>query len=155
MRPRWSALQRRAIDWSRIYPTLRSQILGPAFDELARTWTERFASTATLGGEVELVGHTVVADRTGRVGHEVDVLVVGTDHDGTRGVLAVGEAKAGEVITGRHVDRLRRVRELLGPRAVQGCRLLCFSGAGFGPELASDASPDVVLVGIDRLYRGS
>lgn len=156
MRPRWAALQRRAIDWPRIYPTLRSQVLGPAFEELARTWTERFASAATLGGDVELVGHTVVADPTARVAHEVDVLAVGTAADGTRGVLAVGEAKAGEVISRHHLHRLRRVRVLLGPRAVPGCRLLCFSGAGFAPELlAADVAPDVVLVDLDRLYRGS
>lgn len=60
MRPRWAALQRRAIDWPRIYPTLRSQVLGPASEELARTWTERFAAAATMGGDVELVGHTAI-----------------------------------------------------------------------------------------------
>ncbi|MGQ0775850.1 MAG: AAA family ATPase [Pseudonocardiales bacterium] len=156
MRPRWAALQRRTIDWPRIRPTLRAQIFGPAFEELARTWTERFASPTTLGGDVERVGHTVVADPASRVGHEVDVLVVGTAPDGAPGVLAVGEATADEVITRRHVDRLRRVRELLGVRAVPGCRLLCFSGAGFAPELlAAPPSPDVVLVDLARLYQGS
>lgn len=141
MRPRWAALQRQAINWPRIHATLGAQVFGPAFEELSRTWTERFAAAATLGGEVELVGHTVVADPAQHVSHEVDVLVVGTADDGSPGVLAVGEAKAGEVVTLRHLDRLRRVRELLGTRAVPGCRLLCFGGAGFAPELlAAQAS---------------
>ncbi len=156
MRPRWAALQRRTIDWPRIYPTLRAQIFGPAFEELARTWAERFASPATLGGDLERVGQTVVSDPVGRVSHEVDVLVVGTAPDGAHGVLAVGEAKAGEVMTRRQVERLRRVRELLGSRAVPGCRLLCFGATGFAPELlAGQLSPDVELVDLDRLYRGS
>ncbi|CAN5889863.1 hypothetical protein BH23ACT10_BH23ACT10_26490 [soil metagenome] len=80
---------------------------------------------------------------------------MGTSDDGTRGVLAIGEAKAGETITRAHVDRLRRVRARLGDRAVPDCRLLCFSGAGFAPDLRSDvAASDVVLVDLDRLYRG-
>ncbi len=151
MRPRWASLQRRAVDWSRIRPTLSAQVLGPAFEEMARTWTERFAAAETLGGEAEVVGHTVVADRAGRTAHEVDVLVVGTDQHGRRGVLAVGEAKAGETMGDRHVDRLRRIRELLGDRAVPGCRLLCFSGVGFAPGLSSDAVP----IDLARLYGGS
>lgn len=156
MRPRWAALQRRAVDWPRIRATLGAQVLGPAFEEVCRTWTERFAAAETLGGEVELVGHTVVPDAVDRTAHEVGVLAVGTADDGTRGVLAVGEAKVGEVITRRHVERLRLVRERLGDRAVDGCRLLCFSGAGFAPDLlAGDLPPDVVLIDLERLYRGA
>ncbi len=155
MRPRWAALQRRVIDWPRIRATLRAQILGPAFEEVCRTWTEQHAAPSTLGGEVELVGHTVVADPAARTRHEVDVVVVGTASDGTHGVLAVGEAKVGEIITARHVDRLRRVRERLGTRAVPGCRLLCFSAAGFAPDLlAGDLATAAVLVDLERLYRG-
>lgn len=156
MRPRWAALNRRTIDWTRIRPTLNSQILGPAFEDIARSWVERFASATTIGGEIEVVGHTVVADPGARVGHEVDVVVIGTDSGGRRGVLAIGEARVGEVISGGHLNRLRRIRELLGTRAVPGCRLLAFSGAGFAPELRTgEASCDVVLVDLDRLYRGS
>lgn len=156
MRPRWAALQRRVIDWPRVRATLRAQVLGPAFEEMCRTWTEQFAAAATLGGDVERVGHTVVTDRADRTAHEVDVLAVGTAMDGSRGVLAVGEAKLGEIITRRHLSRLRRVRERLGDRAVRGCRLLCFSGAGFASEvLAGDLDCDVVLIDLERLYRGN
>lgn len=156
MRPRWAALARRSIDWSAIEPTLGSQVLGPAFEELARTWVERFASPETIGGEVELVGHTVVADPAGRTNHELDVVAIGTTPDGTRGVLALGEAKVGQVMSGRDLERLRRVRTLLGPRAVPGCRLHCISGAGFAPDLRNAGpEPDVVLVDLERLYRGS
>lgn len=156
MRPRWAALQRRVIDWPRVRATLRAQVIGPAFEEVCRTWAERFAAAETLGGEVERVGHTVVADPRGRTSYEVDVVVVGTAADGTRGVLAVGEAKAGEIIRREHLDRLRRVRAHLGDRAVPGCRLLCFSGAGFASGLlGEEPPPDVVLVDLERLYRGA
>ncbi len=152
MRPRWAALQRRAVDWPRVRETLRAQVIGPAFEEVCRSWAERFAAPETVGGEVEAVGATVVADRAGRAAHEVDVVVIGTAPDGTRGVLAIGEAKSGEVLAPGHVDRLRRVRALLGDRAVPGCRLLCFGGGEFAPALRGAA--DVVLVDVARLYRG-
>lgn len=156
MRPRWAALQRRAVDWPRVRATFAAQVLGPAFEEVCRSWTERFAAAETLGGEVELVGHTVLTDPGARTSHEVDVLAVGTADDGTRGVLAVGEAKVGEVVTHRHLDRLRRVRARLGDRAVDGCRLLCFGGAGFSADLLTgDLPADVVLVDLERLYRGA
>lgn len=154
MRPRWAALQRRSLDWPRIRATLGAQVLGPAFEEVCRSWTERFAVSETVGGEVEAVGHTVVPDATGRTAHEIDVVAVGTTPEGRRGVLSIGEAKVGEVMTTSHVERLRRVRMLLGDRAVPGCRLLCYSGAGFAPDLLADPPPDVVLVDFERLYRG-
>ena len=154
MRSRWAALQRRAVDWPRLRPTLRAQVVGPAFEELCRTWVERFASAETVGGTVEVVGHTVLHDPSAEP-QEVDVVVVGTTDDGIRGVLAVGEARSGERMTAGHIDRLRRVRARLGDRAVPGCRLLCFSGAGFGPGLADrPPPPDVVLVDFECLYRG-
>ncbi len=97
-----------------------------------------------------------MADPGGRTAHEVDVVAVGTDGDGRRGVLALGEAKPGEVFTPGHLDRLRRVRARLGDRALPGCRLLCFGGAGFAPALlGGDVPNDVVLVDLERLYRGT
>ena len=95
-----------------------------------------------------------MADPGGRTAHEVDVVAVGTDGDGRRGVLALGEAQAGEVFTHGHLDRLRRVRARLGDRALPGCRLLCFGGAGFAPGLLGEDLPtEVVLVDLERLYR--
>lgn len=153
MRPRWAALQRRRIDWPRVRNTMDAQIFGPAFEELCRAWTERFASPDTVGGTIESVGHTVVHDTSQRAQHEVDVVVTGTAEDGSRGVLAIGEAKVGQRITRRHVDRLRRIRALLGDRAVAGCRLFCFGGAGFDPDVHTDGS-DVAMIDFDRLYTG-
>lgn len=155
MRPRWAALTRRAIDWERINPTLGAQVLGPAFEGIAREWAARFASPETLGGEVEAVGHAVVNDASGKTAHELDVVVSGTDCEGRRGVLAIGETKVGETIGPAHLDRMRRIRDLLGSRAVPGCRLLAFGAAGFTPDLRSVDDPTVVLVDLDRLYGGS
>ncbi|CAN5463810.1 hypothetical protein BH23ACT9_BH23ACT9_39930 [soil metagenome] len=84
------------------------------------------------------------------------MLAVGTAQDGSHGVLAIGEAKLGVVVTRRHLDRLHRVRGLLGDRAVDSCRLLCFSGAGFAEDVLDDDVPEgVVLVDLERLYHGA
>lgn len=95
MRPSWAALQRRALDWARVQASLSAQVFGPAFEELCRSWTERFAETGTLGGEVELVGHTVVSDPRRRTTHKVDVVVVGTTDDSTRGSSSWAKPKPG------------------------------------------------------------
>jgi hypothetical protein len=54
----------------------------------------------------------------------------------------------------RHVERLRRARELL---AVKGfdtgdTMLHCYAGAGFSPGLQASQSHDIRLVGLDQLY---
>jgi uncharacterized protein len=59
-----------------------------------------------------------------------------------------------------HLDRLRRIRDLLtaqGRPGVASARLLCFSGAGFTDGLAREAAAhaDVVLIGPADLYAGS
>jgi hypothetical protein len=69
--------------------------------------------------------------------------------------MSITPGKVGEVITHHHLDRLRHLRARLGDRAVRGCRLLCFGGAGFSPDLLTgDLPADVVLVDLERLYRG-
>jgi hypothetical protein len=59
----------------------------------------------------------------------------------------------------RHLDRLRRIRELLRKRSgpdASGTHLLCLSGAGFTHDLraVAAADPAVQLIDLDRLYRG-
>jgi uncharacterized protein len=56
-----------------------------------------------------------------------------------------------------HLDRLRRVRDLLGRNDnydTTGTRLACFSGVGFTEDLQRLARRgDVDLVGLEELYR--
>lgn len=147
MRPAWPRLERgygRQV-WDASHQTFDSQVLGPHLERLAREWTAFHASEDSLGGIPDRVDGSVVSDPRARRQHEVDVVATRGRH-----VLAIGEVKLSETMGLEHVERLKRVRALLGERATSA-RLLLFSGSGrFGRDLASHA--DVELIGPDRLY---
>jgi hypothetical protein len=56
----------------------------------------------------------------------------------------------------RHVERLRRARDLLAVKGfdTRSTVLSCYSGAGFTRELQAAQSHDIHLVGLDQLYAG-
>jgi hypothetical protein len=100
----------------------------------------------------------VLNDPAGRSQRQLDLVV----RDSRRRIVAIGEAKSGEVIGHGHLNRLREAAGLLhaqrhlepGGQPV----LLLFSGAGFTPELAAEAANSggaVQLIGLERLYSGS
>jgi uncharacterized protein len=73
-------------------------------------------------------------------------------------VLAIGEAKWGESLEMRHVERLERIIKLLATRGhdVREARIACFSGSGFSRDLRRRIDPErVVLVDLGRLYQGT
>lgn len=74
-----------------------------------------------------------------------------------RRVLSLGEAKWGDIMDTRHIERLRRARDLLSVKGYDAAAtiLACYSGAGFSDELKSLAAtePRVLLLDLDRLYR--
>jgi AAA+ ATPase superfamily predicted ATPase len=161
--PNWSRLdlyrpERAARLWAEAADTFRSQVVGPAFEDMCRVWTQEFASGATLGGEPDIVSHGVLNDPAGRSQRQLDIVV----RDSRRGLVAIGEAKAGEVIGHGHLNRLREAADLLrvqrhlepGTQPV----LLLFSGVGFTSELTAevaDSGGTVQLIGLERLYSGS
>jgi hypothetical protein len=129
-------------------------VLGPHFEGLCRWWTSTHASRETLGGRPARVASGVVNDARDRAAHEIDVIAV--DADGR--ILCLGEAKLGAVMGQAQLARLARARELLAAAGVDatGARLMCFSGAGFTPELhAAQEAGAVSLVDLARLYTGS
>lgn len=161
--PNWSRLelyrpQRAERLWASAQQTFRSQVMGPAFEQICRTWTEEFADPdETLGGEPESVAQGVLNDRDERAQLQLDIVV----RNSSREVIAIGEAKSGETIGMPHLSRLRHATDLLraqGKIPPDGQpRLLLFSGAGFAPEVAAQAAASdgtVQLVGLDRLYAG-
>jgi AAA+ ATPase superfamily predicted ATPase len=153
MRPQWPRLERGhgAAVWAESRSRFAAQVLGPHFESLCREWAAYHAAPETLGGVPARVDAGVVSDPVGRATHEVDVVAL----DASERVLALGEAKLGEVMGIGHVERLRRVRELLGRRA-DAARLLCFSGAGFAADLRAAARRgEVELVDLTRLYGGA
>ncbi len=161
MRPAWTRLERRqgAQVWRSARRRFDSALLGPHFEQLCRTWVAEFAAPETLGGIPATVGPGTVNDSASRTSHELDVVALGDAGAGSRPVLALGEAKWGEQMGLAHLDRLRHIRALLDRRPgidAAGATLLCASGMGFTPELRAAAEGgDVVLVDLDRLYRGS
>jgi len=150
--------ERAARLWAESGETFRSQVMGPTFDDICRVWTQEFASGATLGGEPDIVSHGVLNDPAGRSQRQLDIVV----RDSRQGLVAIGEAKSGDVIGHGHLNRLReavgllRAQRHLEPQAQPV--LLLFSGVGFTPELAAEAAGTggtVQLIGLERLYAGS
>jgi uncharacterized protein len=85
------------------------------------------------------------------------VVVAGVAEGGKTPLLAIGEAKWGEVMDIRHAKRLQQVRSLLaaiGRYDVSETKLMCFSGAGFSESLREMAASDagLMLVGASDLY---
>ncbi len=163
MRPAWGELERPGAArqvWHRMRQTFASKIVGPHFERICRDWARWHAGPQTLGGFGVRVGSGAINDRSGRALLEADVVVLGQDDAGQPEVLCLGEAKWNTVMTPGHLERLRRLRYLLGDhhgvKSTDRTRLSLFSGAGFSAELKELAAyaPEVVLVDLDRLYYG-
>jgi hypothetical protein len=107
------------------------------------------------GGLPGEVGSGVVTDPAGRAQIEIDVAVLAPAEPGRpRKILALGEAKWDRIMDLRHVDRLRRARDLLAVKGfdTRDTLLSCYSGAGFDPALAAAQGGDIQLVSLDQLY---
>jgi uncharacterized protein len=137
----------------RLIDVFDSQVRGPVFEQQARTFVEQFASDDTVPGERAHVGPSRLAGDG--VERQLDI-VVADDHPdpASRRVTAIGEAKAGEVIGRRHLDRLVEARQRLGPRA-DGARVLLV-GSRFDPDLLAETRRrhDVEIIDLERLYHG-
>jgi len=137
----------------RLRPVFGSQVRGPVFEQQARTWVRRFASDETLATRDHIGPSYATLDGKDR---DLDVVVSGPgDTPADRVITALGEAKAGETVTGSHLHRLELLRTALGARAT-AAKLLLF-GVSFDPALLDYASSraDVEIVDLDRLYHGS
>lgn len=155
MRPEWTRLERPGqapAVWAAARPRFDATVLGPHFEELCRDWAARFADDAVLGGRAAGAGSAVVNDPARRRTWEVDVVVRAVDGR----LLSLGEVKWGKIMGSDHLDRLRRIRDLLVAQDRDGARsarLLCFGAVGFTDELrAAERDGEVVCIGLDRLY---
>lgn len=154
MRPQWGLLEsgRAAQVWQSARARFLAQVVGPHFEQLAR----EHAIAAPPGAFAELpgeVGSGLIADPVRRTQIQLDVVVLAPAMPGKpRRILALGEAKWGEVMGTRHVERLRRARDLLVNKGYDaaGAVLACYSGAGFEPALTTLAG--TLAVDPNRLY---
>lgn len=162
MRPIWSDLahtRNPARLWERSQHRFTSNVLGSHFKQLARHWIRYFAPEETVGGFPSRVEPGTVNDPASKKTRQVDVVVLGPGDDDRETVLAIGEVKWHETVGMPHLERLRRIRGLLTAGRRHGAatgRLLCFSGAGFAPELTREESraSDVHLLTPADLYAG-
>jgi hypothetical protein len=164
MRPAWGDLERpgRApAVWLRARPRFLSAVVGPHFERVCREWARWHADPDTLGAHPTEVASGTVHDPAARTTHQVDVTVQGQDAGGRRTLLAIGEAKWNQTMDLGHLQRLERIRDLLGGQGHTGTpdqvRLVCFAGSGFTDGLRQRAARDqtVQLVDLDRLYHGT
>ncbi|AEH10266.1 putative ATP/GTP binding protein [Candidatus Protofrankia datiscae] len=163
MRPMWSDLEhargtrRLAQLWKIGQRRFVGNVLGPHFEQVCRSWTAHHAAPERFGGGlVSRVATGVVNDPSARTSHQLDVVAFSYDGDQER-LLMIGEAKWGDTMGLAHLERLRRIRELLSAQDRPGAattRLACFSMAGFSEQLVAAAgqSPDILLVGPADLY---
>ncbi|ONH36469.1 MULTISPECIES: hypothetical protein [Protofrankia] len=110
--------------------------------------------TDTFGGLPAEVGAGVITDPASRTRMEVNVVVLAPADPGEpRRVLSLGEAKWGEIMGIRQVERLRRARDLLAARGfnTRDTVIACYSDAGFDPEL-HDTTDRLLTVGLEDLY---
>ena len=144
--------------WEHSRSTFLSKVVGPHFERLCREWVEWHADPATFGGMPIQVASGTVADPVNRTSLEADVVVHGAIGQDQGILLSVGEAKWHKVMHLGHLQRLRRILQLLEAKGVdiRHARPACYSGAGFDPELrAAESRGEVVLVDLQRLYHGS
>lgn len=157
MRPRWADLEQglAASVWLDSRPRFLSGIVGPHFEQLCRDFARQHGREA-FGQPQGEVGSGTVADPASKTQIEIDVSVLGPAEPGQRRkVVSLGEAKWGDVMGVRHLDRLRRARALLEVKGYDTSEtvLACYAGAGFDEELREEAGRhQVLLVGLGQLY---
>jgi uncharacterized protein len=158
MRPEWFRLEAGLAQavWRDQRAAFLTRVLGPHFESLCRSFAQ--SSGADLFGvPVGEVGSGTVNDPGSKSQIEVDVAVFAPAAPGeSRRVVSLGEVKWGEVMGLRHVERLRRARDLLALTLdTTECVLACYSAAGFHPELRAAAQEDsrLVLITLQDIYR--
>lgn len=149
MRPIWSDLEQvtdPAELWRRSQARFLASVVGPHFEHVARWWTRHLAGPGLLGDHLSSVGTGTVNDPANRTSHQLDVVAFRVNEAGRQEIAAIGEAKWNEPIGDGHLNRLRRIRDLLvaqGRPGAETARLVLYSGAGSSPGLRGKVSPDV------------
>jgi AAA+ ATPase superfamily predicted ATPase len=152
MRRAWTFLERGMAReaWQLSRETFSSKVVGPHFEGLCREYVLR-RSVELFNALPAQVAAGTVADPSQRTQIEIDVVVTADSGE----VLCLGEAKWGKVMGMRHLERLKRARDLLAVKGYQvgQAKLVCFGGAGFDTELrAAQSRGEVMLIDPAQLY---
>jgi hypothetical protein len=132
--------------------------VGPHFESLCREYALD-VEDAYFGGAPGDVAAGTVADPARRTQIQLDVVVLAPAAPGEpRRIPSLGEAKWGETMTTRHLERLRRARDLLVSKGYDAhdAVLACYGGNGFDDDLRAAADRhETLLVDVADLYSGS
>ncbi|WBO62214.1 AAA family ATPase [Streptomyces camelliae] len=146
--------------WQRVRPVFDSAVAGPHFAQICRDWVMDFADPAVFGARPATAAHGSLPDPArdgGGPDAHVEVAVRGPADTRSGALLSVGMARWDEVMDLHHLEHLRHLLDLLAARGedVTHTRPACYSGAGFTSGLReAEANGHVLLVDLDRLYRG-
>jgi uncharacterized protein len=146
--------------WTAAAATFNANIIGPHFEQLARSWTARHGPGEGLREPVGAVGPTVLNDPAGRAQHEIDVVGLARGqpiHGRHPRVVVLGEAKHSSrrrVVA--DIERLQRLRDLLVARGVDAAdaQLVFFTRTSPEPAFAraTGHGDDIVIVDLPALY---
>lgn len=151
--------ERRAVEvWRSVAPTFATQIVGPHFEHLCRTWMRTTVAQHWLGQPIGACGPATVTDAVGRTQYELDVVALAPDGGAAPRALFIGEAKGGTAPrTLADLAKLERARAALtatGRVDASEAQLLLFSRAGFDANLVqvARARPGVRLLGLEAVF---
>lgn len=159
MRPRWADLEQGLAEevWLDVRPTFTAKVVGPHFESLCREFTARHGR-AIFDRPVGEVTAGIVNDPANRTQIEIDVVAFGPANSSEpRKVVSLGEAKWGEVMGIRHLERLRRAQALLSEKGYDTSEtfLACYSDTGFADDLrTATAGEPIRLLDLPQLYPG-
>ncbi|WP_266744583.1 ATP-binding protein [Streptomyces sp. NBC_01221] len=158
-RPRRAALEQSEAEtvWEDARTDFNSLVAEPRFAQVCREWAARFADPATVGAEHVTASYGSLSDPSATAGLDAEVVVRGREGHMSGPLLSVGLARWHTGIDIHHLQRLRRILDGLGSREdVSRVRLALYGASGFSPELhAAHARGEVMLVDLERLYRGT
>jgi AAA+ ATPase superfamily predicted ATPase len=157
MRPAWTRLERRqaARVWSEARQRFMAQVVGPHFEALCREHALG-VDDQFFGAPPGDVAAGTVADPGQRMQIQLDVVVFAPAVPGEpRRILSLGEVKWGDMLTNRHLERLRRARDLLALKGydTREAVLACYGASGFDDDLQAAARRgEALLVDVADLY---
>ncbi|MBO0804397.1 MAG: ATP-binding protein [Nocardiopsaceae bacterium] len=150
MRRRWAELELGLAEtaWRAAQGTFASQIAGPHFEALCRSYATLMG--VDIFGELPAeIGSGSVNDASGKSQLQIDVAALAPPEPGQpRRILSLGEAKWGETMDMSHLARLQHSAALLGTRKydTRDTILACYSAAGFAPDLREHAARDATRI---------
>ncbi|MFI1147744.1 ATP-binding protein [Streptomyces sp. NPDC020817] len=159
-RPRRTALEQGSAEavWEDARTDFNTLVAAPQFAQTCRDWVVHFASPDSFGADHLSASYGSLGDPSSTSGHEAEVVVRERDGHKTGALLSVGIARWHTGMDIHHLQRLHDVLDTLAAQEedVSRVRPALYSASGFSPELhAAEARDEVMLIDLERLYRGA